>query len=1780
MNELHRPDQSGADPEQALEDLAWAIEASVAEFSLILLRCNYPSLQAYMVQRLQEMTDVEIRVIHLQPSVRRLYETIQIELGNEQPAALIVLGLESVKDIDHLLTSANQVREEFRKHFPFPMVWWINDPVLQKLIRLAPDFESWATTTELGIAADELNDFLWERTEQVFTAIMEADGDLFLPNSAILGSGYRLELDSASQDVPLEPALDASLQFVFGREDYQRDRIDEALTRYQHSVAFWQARGEQASPSHSKSLFPNPQVRAGLVLLHIGLCYSRQAELERHNSQRHWQDALDYFQQGINQFESAQCPELVAKFINQPAQMLQRLESWEELQGLAETSLELHQTYGTPAQLAQDYGFLAQVALAQSNWQQAHQLSEQALQILNQAPPEQRNHQGLYRLLLGCSQQHLAELDLAVDSLERAKAESNPQDDPQLYIQILEKLRSLYFEQGEYLNAFQVKQYQRLIERQYGFRAFIGAGRLQSQVRETVAPEIKVSGRQQDVQRLINRISSTQHKFTVIYGQSGVGKSSVLEAGLVPQLQQQAIGTRDALPVYIRVYTDWTKVVGKRLADALEEQGVETPFIESLTTDVDLAATILEQLRQNESENRLTVLIFDQFEEFFFTCQETGKRTLFFEFLRDCLNISFVKVILSLREDYLYLLLECTRRLDLAAINNNILDKDVLYYLGNFSPDDARSIIRSLTQKSQFYLETALIEQLVQELAADVGEVRPIELQIVGAQLQTDEVTTLSEYQNYGSKEKFVQRYLEEIIEDCGAENQWAAELVLYLLTDENNTRPLRTRDDLANGLKALGTDLAADVNKLNSVLTIFVESGIVILWREHPADFYQLVHDYLVKFIREQQETKLNEVIAELEKERDQRKLSEEERNRLAQANQILAERVEEGNQILAAAKRTRKRILVGTSVAAIAGIAIAVTLAGVAVEDAQRKTETANQNVQEISEEVDQAREDLENAQSETEKVKDEREQVKRKAQEDLAEAEIKLLAAEKKRKEAEEAGKSAEADANKRVQQANQKLAAARANLEQVNREAQRRIQQAQQKENASRAEAEKAKRLAQEAQAEIRTAQTRIDTATRELQAAENERQIAEARRQEAQQGTKLERRGINALRQFQSGGELEALLLAMNSGQQLKKLIGVEARSLTEYPAIGPLLALQTILDNIREQNRFQAHQNTIWSINFSPDGEQIITAASDGTAKLWTVSGQEIITFPGDRGSILSASFSPDGKQVATAGSDGTVKLWNLSGQEIIAFPAHQGTVLSVSFNPDGKQLVTAGNDETARLWNLSGQQVTELQGHQGVVLSASFSPDGQQIATAGEDGTVRIWTLSGELVKEFTADQGVVFSVRFSPDGQKIATTGADGTARLWSLSEPEQEPIQFKGHQGLVLSVRFSQDGQHIITAGADGTARLWNLSGQQVDEFKNNQGAVFGANFSPDGKQVVMAGADGIVQLWNLTGQQVAQAEAQFPVAPRGVTSVDFSPDGQLLATTGVDGVAGLWDFAGDQQVELQGHKGTVWHISFSPDGELIATAGADGTVRLWNKLGQQQQQWSGHRGWVTQVTFSPDGQHLATAGADGKARLWNLAGEEMAVFQGHQGAVMSVGFSPDGQQIATAGWEDGTVRLWNLSGQQIKELDGHQGSVLSVNFSPDGNWLAAAASDGTVRLWDLLEQQFTDLKGHRSWVGGVRFSPDGQQLVTAGADGTIRLWDLLGRQIAELDGNQGKVTSVSFSPDGQRIAAAGSDGTVRLWHPEGLGLDQLLARGCNWLNDYLITHPQASEVCSQN
>lgn len=905
--------------QQALKTLNRAISFSENQFALIVVRCNYMQLRDRVAYQLQQQSDLSIATLHLPETAKTLYTTIQAAIAQSEgkkstktPQCLMLFGLESLIEIDEVLTATNLVRNELRKQFSFSIVLWVNDDVLRKLKSLALDLYSWAGMAEIGfeMSISELVRSLKIHADRLFGSILDLGDESFLanwklnpPNNLLRQSELKCaiaDLDSSNFSIPLD--LQASLDFLLGQDAHARSEMETARILYERSLNFWLSRiPEQASlVSSPQSLLPIPYPeRAACLLFYLGWWWRYYAVLQRSVYYNACEQAHDYFRRSLLLFAEENRQDLVARFIIAQAETLQKLKRWDALEEVAKQGLILHKLYKDPVRLARDYGFLAEVSLERADWQVAKDQVLAALEILETVEVElqtdghptdphveqslalaHRYHSGWYLFLLARSEKKLGNLDAAIYYLETVRDRSHPESNPPLYIQILRKLRHYYFAKGEYLLAFRTRQARRLMEHQYGYRAFVGALRLQPQQYQAIAPfplppqvdqklllaqEISASGRQQDVKQIIDRLTYAKNKLVVIHGNSGVGKSSIVQAGLIPTLTDYAIEGRVTIPIFLDIYTDWQVTLEKILA---YQQAVDS---QTVTADP-IPTDLLSQLSFLTGKNlRLPVLIFDQFEEFFFAYETIQSRLPFYRFLRDCLNLPFVKVVLSLREDYLHYLLEFQRLTNLEIIDNDILSKEILYPLGDFTPENAKMVIKNLTRNAQFYLPDDLIDALVKDLAGEVGEVRPIELQVVGAQLQTEDINTLEKYRQKGPKEKLVQRSLEDVVKDCGFENEELARIILFFLTNEKETRLLKSRDDLEADLIDLG--MITRLTDLDLVLEVLVGSGLIFLIPDSPADRYQIVHDYLVTFIRDQQIESLISLKTESENERNERK-------------------------------------------------------------------------------------------------------------------------------------------------------------------------------------------------------------------------------------------------------------------------------------------------------------------------------------------------------------------------------------------------------------------------------------------------------------------------------------------------------------------------------------------------------------------------------------------------------------------------------------------------------------------------------------------------------------------------------------------------------------------------------------------------------------------------------------------------------------------------------------------------------------------------------------------
>ena len=329
-------------------------------------------------------------------------------------------------------------------------------------------------------------------------------------------------------------------------------------------------------------------------------------------------------------------------------------------------------------------------------------------------------------------------------------------------------------------------------------------------------------------------------------------------------------------------------------------------------------------------------------------------------------------------------------------------------------------------------------------------------------------------------------------------------------------------------------------------------------------------------------------------------------------------------------------------------------------------------------------------------------------------------------------------------------------------------------------------------------------------------------------------------------------------------------------------------------------------------------------------------------------GPVYSVAFSADGKQILTAGWDKTIRLWNIETSPIEDndFARLSTTITSGVFSPDGTKVLTVSDDSTARIWDVASRKQIHSLKHEAGVNSAVFNADGTMVLTACDDSTIFIWeTARGRQLNSLKVENAVNNAV-FSYNGKLImakadeTTLTGDSFIYIWNATLTPATPVHMFTYAGISSAV-FSADGKKILIASIDGAAHLLDAnSGNPIISFKHDK-IVNSAVFSPDGKRILTASDDYTARLWDpVTGNQVGSSMKHSTA----VKSAVFSPDGKWIVTASWDNAAHLWDAVTMKEIGVaKTHEGIVTSAVFSPDSKWILTAGYDSTVRLWGIAG---------------------------------------------------------------------------------------------------------------------------------------------------------------------------------------------------------------------------------------------
>jgi WD40 repeat protein/DNA-binding SARP family transcriptional activator len=441
----------------------------------------------------------------------------------------------------------------------------------------------------------------------------------------------------------------------------------------------------------------------------------------------------------------------------------------------------------------------------------------------------------------------------------------------------------------------------------------------------------------------------------------------------------------------------------------------------------------------------------------------------------------------------------------------------------------------------------------------------------------------------------------------------------------------------------------------------------------------------------------------------------------------------------------------------------------------------------------------------------------------------------------------------------------------------------------------------------------------------------------------------------------------------------------------------------------------------------SPDGRIVALGGANGSVRLLDLR-TGVLRVATDRhdAAVTDLRFTPDSRTLLTAGGDGRLVAWNVAdARRIDTFAGHASAVSRVTIAPDGRTAFSAGQDATLIAWDLAGTRRLDRlfsapprgpQVFPAVVRGprpTEFAPEGVSVPLAGlavattrdgrtfvvPDGAGYVDVFDGRTLartRRLPIDPGrQVAAVALAADDRTVAAITSDGHLRFADLRSPRRLERLRHPYAHLAWTLAFSADGRWLAVGGGPlPTLRIWDVRRRTVvnTAFMPPFDIPADVAFSPDGRRLAVAAispqrAGSAIQILSVPGLEVFRTLS----APAGRT-VEFSPDGRLLVLGDEEGRVHLYD---TRTWRLRGrpfvaHVGAVVTATVSPDGQTLATTSDDGTARLWDvstgrPIGSTL---PGPAQQPVAAAFVDGGTHLVTLSETGRGHLWDIRPESWA------------------------------------------------------------------------------------------------------------------------------------------------------------------------------------------------
>jgi DNA-binding winged helix-turn-helix (wHTH) protein/WD40 repeat protein len=371
-----------------------------------------------------------------------------------------------------------------------------------------------------------------------------------------------------------------------------------------------------------------------------------------------------------------------------------------------------------------------------------------------------------------------------------------------------------------------------------------------------------------------------------------------------------------------------------------------------------------------------------------------------------------------------------------------------------------------------------------------------------------------------------------------------------------------------------------------------------------------------------------------------------------------------------------------------------------------------------------------------------------------------------------------------------------------------------------------------------------------------------------------------------------------------------------------------------------------------------------------------------------------------------------------------------------VKVDDSGNRIAVAGRLDgapTVLVWNLDSPERSEptiIQNpHYVYFPDSTFDPSGRWLVTT-HASVAAFWPMSANHPPAFDGDGRPSQVVGFTPDGKSVVTFG-DDFVRLRRLADEGVElelPIGFPGWSG---NVQMDPSGRFLLGARGISPVLLTPLDGSRPVELEAFEALGYLATIAYDAEQDLVATAPlggppekMVIQVGKLGSgsvQSLGPADDGGSESVGGYNDLEFLPDGRLLSCS----QAGVrrWSLeTGSSELLYSGECGRVLAPSSGRTAVLMPLAGRSSLspVRLDLSTGETRP-LDGFPGNLAAATLSPRGDVFAAAAGDRSISVGLLSGGEPHLLFGHEAHVTRLAFSADGRWLASTDTIGG-MRVW--------------------------------------------------------------------------------------------------------------------------------------------------------------